>query len=129
LTSTNVSVELADEIARFATLLSHPLRIRLLLALATNGQVSAMMLSVQLGGNVTLYDCHYHLRKLRDGGAIELVLSRSVRGATERVYCLAPSTQMIQRAMHTREFIDAVMRETISAGGTPPATANRVGGA
>lgn len=86
-----------------------------MLALVTTGPSSATVLSVQLG-DVTVSDCHYHLRKLRDGGVIKLVRSRSVRGATERVYRLAPRTRATQGATHLRHFIDVVMATKISAG-------------
>lgn len=118
LTSANVSVKAADEIARLASLLNHPLRIRLMLALATTGPSSATALSVQLGG-VTVGDCHYHLMTLRDGGAIKLIRSRAVRGATERVYRLAPQTQATRGAKHLRHFIDLIMPTTISAESAP----------
>lgn len=98
----------ATEAALFAKLLSHPVRIRLMLALAATGTSSATMLSVQLG-DVTVGDCHYHLTKLKDGGAIKLVRSRPVRGATERVYRLAPRPRVAQGAMYLRHFIDVSM--------------------
>lgn len=130
MTSANVSVKAAGEIARFASLLDHPLRVRLMLALATSGPSSATVLSVQLG-DVTLYDCHYHLTKLRDGGIIKLVHSRPVRGATERVYCLAPRPRATRGIMHLRHFLDVVVPTAISAESTPVVAAadNRVSGA
>lgn len=121
MTSTNVSVKTADEIARLASLLSHPLRIRLMLALAATGPSSATVLSLQLG-DVTVGDCHYHLRTLKDGGVIKLVRSRSVRGATERVYRLVPRTPVARGAAHLRLCLDMVMPPTISAESTPVVT-------
>ena len=118
MTSANASVETADEIARLASLLNHPLRIRLMLALATTGPSSATVLSLQLG-DVTVGDCHYHLTTLRDGGIIKLVRSRSVRGATERVYRLAPRKRTTGGATQLRDFIDLVMPTMISAASTP----------
>lgn len=123
MTSADVNVETAEEIARLASLLNHPLRIRLMIALATIGPSSATALSVQLGG-VTVGDCHYHLMTLRDGGAIKLVRSRAVRGATERVYCLAPQTRASRGATHLRHFIDLVMPTAISAEIAPAVTAS-----
>lgn len=130
MTSANVSAESAEEIARLAFLLNHPLRIRLLLALAATGPSSATVLSAQLG-DVTVGDCHYHLTKLKDGGIIKLVYSRAVRGATERVYRLAPRRRASQGAMHLRDFIDVVVSTTISAGSAPvvAAAGNRRPGA
>jgi len=88
------------------------------------------MLSVQFG-DVTVGDCHYHLKTLKDGGVIKLVRSRSVRGATERVYRLAPLPRAAQRAMDLRLFLDVVMPATISAESTPvaPPPANQRNGA
>ena len=118
MTDAKASVKTADEIARLASLLNHPLRIRLMHALATTGPSSATVLSIQLG-DVTVGDCHYHLTTLKDGGVIKLARSRSVRGATERVYRLAPRKRATQGATHLRDFIDVVMPATISAGSTP----------
>lgn len=130
MTSANASVKTAEETARLASLLGHPLRIRLMLALATNGPSSATLLSVQLG-DVTVGDCHYHLTTLKDGGVIKLVRSRSVRGATERVYRLAPQTRATRRATHLRHLMDVVMPTTISAESTSAVaeTVNRRHGA
>lgn len=131
MTSANasVNVKLANEIAWFASLLDHPLRVRLMFALATTGPSSATGLSVQLG-DVTLYDCHYHLTKLRKGGAIKLVRSRPVRGATERVYRLAPRPRTMRAAMHLRDFMDVVLPTPISAESIPEvaASVSRAGG-
>ncbi len=112
MTSTNLSIKAADEIARLAGLLNHPLRVRLLHALAA-GPGSATVLSAQLG-DVSVGDCHYHLKTLKDGGAIKLARSRSVRGATERVYRLVPMKRTTGGAMQLRDFIDAVLPSTIS---------------
>jgi len=112
------SAKAADEIARLASLLNHPLRIRLMLALATTGPSSATVLSNQLG-DVTVSDCHYHLTTLREGGVIKLARSRPVRGATERVYRLAPRPRTARGAMHLRHFLDVVMPATIAAGSAP----------
>lgn len=108
MTDEKVSAKTADEIARFAGLLRHPLRVRLMRALAATGPSSATVLSDQLG-DVSVGDCHYHLKTLREGGVIKLVDSRSVRGATERIYRLAPRTRTTRGATHLRQFIDEVM--------------------
>jgi DNA-binding transcriptional ArsR family regulator len=127
LTSANASIESAEDIARLASVLNHPLRIRLLLALAASGLGSATVLSIQLG-DVSVGDCHYHLTTLEDGGFIKLARSRSVRGATERVYRLAPWDLATKRL---RDFIDVAMPATISAGSAPAVAtaANRRSGA
>jgi len=112
LTGANVSVETAAEISRLAGLLSHPLRIRLMTALATTGPGSATTFALQFG-DVTVGDCHYHLRALRDGGVVKLIRSRSVRGATERVYCLSPPSRRPD-AKQLQHFIDMVLSTTAS---------------
>lgn len=120
MTSTNASVKAADEIARIASLLNHPLRIRMMLALATTGPSSATVLSTQLG-DVTVGDCHYHLTTLKNGGVIKLTRSRSVRGATERIYRLTPRKRATREATQLRDFIDVVMpTRGGSDGGAPP---------
>lgn len=118
MTSTDVSVKTAEEIARIASLLNHPLRVRLLLALATTGPGSATGLSVQLGG-LTVGDCHYHLTALKKGGVIRLARSRPVRGATERVYRLAPLIRTTRGATYLQEFIDVITPPTTSTANAP----------
>ena len=84
-----VDAKTARAVARLAKLLDHPVRIRLMTALATDGPGSATTFSDRFG-DVSVGDCHYHLTTLRNGGLIELIDSRPVRGATERVYRLRP---------------------------------------
>lgn len=110
MTSPSVSVEAATAIARLTNLLGHPLRVRLMAALAAVGSGSATLFSGQFG-DVTVGDCHYHLTKLKDGGIVELIDSRQVRGATERVYRLAPRSRW-HGARQLRRFIDALLPAT-----------------
>lgn len=112
MTSGSVSVRGADAIARLAKLLDHPIRVRLVAALATEGLGSATTLADRCG-DVTVGDCHYHLTVLRDGGAIELVHSRPVRGATERVYRLRPWSRW-RGAQQFRGFVDLLLPVTNS---------------
>jgi len=107
LTSATVSVKAAAEIARLATVLGHPLRVRLVTALETDGAGSATTFSGQFG-DVTVGDCHYHLKALKDEGVVELVHSRQVRGATERVYRLAPPSRW-PGAQPLRDFVDLLL--------------------
>lgn len=118
MTSAKSRAEAADEIARLARLFSHPVRIRLMLALADAGTSSATVLSGQLG-DVTVGDCHYHLTRLKDGGAVKLVRSRPVRGATERVYRLAPRPHLARGATHLGNLMAVLMPMTTVAANTP----------
>jgi predicted ArsR family transcriptional regulator len=102
--NTELDAETAQGIADWARLLNHPLRVRLMAALATTGPGSATSFSDQFG-DASVGDCHYHLKELRKGGAIELARSRQVRGATERVYRLTPqSPSHWQTARQFREL-------------------------
>jgi DNA-binding transcriptional ArsR family regulator len=109
LTSATVSVGTAAEIARLAHLFSHPLRVRLVTALAADGRGSATTFSDQFG-DVTVGDCHYHLKALRGGGVIELAHSRRIRGATERVYRLAPQSRW-RGVQHLWQFFGVILPE------------------
>ena len=114
MTSATVSVEAADEIARLANLLGHPLRVRLLTALADAGPGSPTMFSGQFG-DATVGDCHYHLKALRNGGMVELDHSRPVRGVTERIYRLAPSRWQ-GTGDQLRHVLDAVLAPRFTGG-------------
>lgn len=102
-----ISASTAKAIARLAALLDHPVRVRLLAALATEGPGSATAFSDRFG-DVSVGDCHYHLTALRDGGVIELIRSRQVRGATERVYRLRPQSHW-RGAPQLRVFVDLLL--------------------
>lgn len=112
-----VSVKAAEAIARLASLLSHPLRVRLMAALATEGPGSATSFSDHFG-DVSVGDCHYHLTALRNGGVIELVRSRQVRGATERIYRLRPRSRW-RGAQYFRPFIDVLLPPNYGRSATP----------
>jgi len=114
LTTATVSLETADEIARMANLLGHPLRIRLLTALADAGPGSPTLFSGQFG-DATVGDCHYHLKALRNGGMVELDHSRPVRGVTERIYRLAPSRWQ-GTGDQLRRVLDAVLPPKLTGG-------------
>jgi DNA-binding transcriptional ArsR family regulator len=107
LTVATVSVEGADEAAQVAMTLSHPLRIRLLIALAASGPGSATMFSAQFG-DASVGDCHYHLKVLRKAGVVELARSRPVRGVTERVYRLTLPSRWTDAAAHLRHTLDTL---------------------
>jgi predicted ArsR family transcriptional regulator len=115
LTKAALSVEDANEIAGLASLLSHPLRARLLTALATTGPGSATLFSGRFG-DATVGDCHYHLKVLRKDGVVELDHSRPVRGVTERVYRLARPSRL-PGALPLRHFADLLL--AAAAGNSP----------
>lgn len=106
-----VSMEAADEAARFARALGHPLRVRLLTALATIGPGSPTMFSGRFG-DTSVGDCHYHLKTLRTAGLADLSHSRPVRGVTERVYRLTPRSAWQGAAGHLLEALDVLMPTT-----------------
>lgn len=70
--------------ARFAKALAHPLRARILEALADAGELSPNMAAEQLGEKLT--NISYHFRMLLDLGAIELLRTEPRRGALEHYY-------------------------------------------
>lgn len=107
--SANTDATTAHEVAEWATLLRHPLRIRLMAALATTGPGSATFFSSQFG-DASVGDCHYHLTTLRKAGAVELARSRPVRGATERVYRLTPRYRW-SSARHLRELLELLLTD------------------
>src|SRR4051794_30424148 len=83
-----------------------------MIALAAAGSGSATMFSDQFG-DVSVGDCHYHLKVLRNGGAIELLSSRQVRGATERIYRLAPGYRW-RGTRRLQDVIDILLPATSS---------------
>ncbi|HEY0317008.1 MAG TPA: helix-turn-helix domain-containing protein [Solirubrobacterales bacterium] len=104
--SVGVSDEFANAVAGLATVFSHPLRIRIITALAAE-PASATMLSSRFG-DVSVSDCFYHFSALKKGGIVELVRSRKVRGAKERIYSLAPRSRWRDSQL-LRPFIDALL--------------------
>jgi hypothetical protein len=96
-----------------ASVFGHPLRIRLITALARSGTGSATKFSEEFG-DVSVGDCHYHLTALEKGRVIELVRTRKVRGATERVYRLVPRERR-HTIGHLGYLVDAVLLASGSA--------------
>ena len=75
------SISVADG----AKVLSHPLRIQILETLNGDGEArSPRWLAKELGQKVG--DVAYHVKVLREVGAIKLTGTRSVRGAIEHFY-------------------------------------------
>lgn len=70
-----------------ADLLFHPVRLRLIVALARGARLTAQQLGETLA-DVPAPTLYRHLRKLQAGGVLEVVEERRVRGAVERVYAL-----------------------------------------
>ena len=103
-----VSPETADEVAQMARLLSHPLRVRLLTALAASGPGSPTTFSGRFG-DASVGDCHYHLKTLRGAGVVELAHSRPVRGVTEQIYRLTPRSRWRGMAEQLRRTLDVLL--------------------
>lgn len=70
-----------------ADLLLHPVRLRIVLTLANAGQLTPLELCTRLPDvpQATLYR---HLRQLAEGGIVQVVDERPVRGVVERRYAL-----------------------------------------
>jgi DNA-binding transcriptional ArsR family regulator len=70
-----------------ADLLAHPVRVRIILALGQNREMSAQQLGETLRDipQATLYR---HLQKLLAGGILYVARERQARGAVERIYAL-----------------------------------------
>jgi hypothetical protein len=96
-----------EEISSLFFLFSHPLRLRMAIALLPGGRQSATSLSEQFE-DVDVGHCYYHLVKLANGGVIELADSRKVRGATERIYRMTPPARWpgINRAKGLAEELE-----------------------
>lgn len=71
------------ENAALGAIVAHPLRCRLL-AIFAERVASPTEISQEL--NMPVGDVSYHVRTLKDAGAIELVNERPVRGSTEHFY-------------------------------------------
>lgn len=69
-------------------LIFHPVRMRVLQALLRGGRMTTAQLGARLGDvpHATLYR---HVGRLADGGVIEVVAERPVRGGVERVYAVS----------------------------------------
>jgi DNA-binding transcriptional ArsR family regulator len=76
-----------ESIAHLLAGLSHPIRLRIVLALDA-GVLSPRGLHEQLDVNLSLVA--YHVRALRDEELVELVGTRPVRGSVESFYRLTP---------------------------------------
>jgi len=83
------SLRQADRRARrleqpdFVTAINHPIRVKLLAALATR-EASPSELAREFGANLGVVN--YHARKLEELGMVEVVRERPVRGSTEHFY-------------------------------------------
>lgn len=80
----------AARLARLMQLLGHPLRFRMMAALAADGPGSATRMTERLGGAVSVGDCDYHLKELLTGGVIAIHDERKVRGGRESIYRVVP---------------------------------------
>ena len=85
----------AEQLARELDGLSHPVRLRVVLAMQ-GGSTSPTRLASRLG--VPLGTMSYHVRCLAGLGPLELVGSRPRRGALEHLYELTARGQVLRRA-------------------------------
>ena len=70
-----------------ADLLFHPVRMRIIVALARGARLTAQQLGEALA-DVPAPTLYRQLKKLHEGGVLEVVEERRVRGTVERVYAL-----------------------------------------
>jgi DNA-binding transcriptional ArsR family regulator len=82
-----------DALARVGRAFSHPLRIRIVLALADSDEASPLDLSARV--DAPLGTVSYHVRYLADLGAIELRRMVPRRGALQHYYTLAPAIRLV----------------------------------
>ncbi len=79
-------------LARMGRALAHPLRIRILLALAETDDRSPVQIAREL--QESLGNVSYHTRYLSDLGAVVLVRTGSNRGAVQHFYGLNPALRV-----------------------------------
>jgi DNA-binding transcriptional ArsR family regulator len=82
-----------DALARVGRAFSHPLRIRIVLALADADEASPLDLAARV--EAPLGTVSYHVRYLSDLGAIELRRMVPRRGALQHYYTLAPAIRLV----------------------------------
>src|SRR6185437_14890770 len=93
-----------------AELLFHPVRMRIIVALARGAQLTAQQLGEVLA-DVPAPTLYRQLKKLHEGGVLDVVEERRVRGTVERVYALRlggpglnPNLAQASREDHMRYF-------------------------
>lgn len=77
------------ELADLAKVLSHPIRLRIVVAMSAGDAMSPVALSKRFG-DVDLGTLGYHVTALVKAGAVQLVDERAVRGAMAHIYVLRP---------------------------------------
>lgn len=77
------------ELAELAKALSHPIRLRIVVAMSTGDAMSPVALSKRFG-DMDLGTVGYHVTALLKAGAVQLVDERAVRGAMAHIYVLRP---------------------------------------
>ena len=82
-----------EALACFGRAFAHPIRIRIVLALANSRESSPRDLARTLGASLS--NVSYHVRYLAELGAIELRRVLPRRGALMHVYGLAPAVQLM----------------------------------
>ncbi len=82
-----------EALARVGRAFSHALRIRIVLALADDGEANPLDLATTI--DAPLGTVSYHVRYLADLGAIELRRMVPRRGALQHYYTLAPAIRLV----------------------------------
>src|SRR5262245_17097683 len=80
-----------------ATLMLHPVRMRVVVALAGSGPMTVHQLQARLD-DIPVATLYRQVRALADGGLIRVVGERAIRGTTERTYDLDRERAMLTPA-------------------------------
>jgi hypothetical protein len=78
-----------------ADLLLHPVRLRILQAFLGDRALTTSQLSAELS-DVPAASLYRHVARLVDGGALQVVAERRIRGAVERTYVLRQSAARVR---------------------------------
>ena len=79
--------------------MSHPVRVRILRALAVDGHLSPSGVADVV--SATLATCAYHMRELAELGLVRLSKTRPARGAVEHFYVLTRDGEAVVQAMNS----------------------------
>src|SRR5580693_5088430 len=78
-----------------ADLLLHPVRLRILQAFLGDRALTTSQLSAELS-DVPAASLYRHVARLVDGGALQVVAERRIRGAVERTYVLRQAAARVR---------------------------------
>lgn len=77
--------------------LTHPIRLRVVLALAGNRELTTAQIAAEMP-DVATATLYRHIAALSDAGVLDVVAERRVRGAVERTFALHPGAGLVGRA-------------------------------